>query len=351
MALAGMRDIRDYLPQVRSKNESRGLASPFNIAKERLTLANFSCEQINALYHQHTDATGQIFEASAISRAWYWSEGQPWLVNALAYQAVSKLLDNDYNVSITAETVDKSAEMLILHRDAHLDSLLEPLREPRVRKVMEPIILKDSNFPEGVYESDLTYVIDLGLIKLDNNKFRPSNPIYQEAILRYLTDNFRNQQLLNGIANRWTDGKSLDMNSLLKAFQRFWRENSGILGYPCGYREAYPQLVCYGYLQRVLNSGACVSGEYALGGTRVDIIAFYKGLGYPLELKVVRSGESVSLKAKDGLKQLHSYMDTSGAKEGWLLVFDTRPNKSWNQRIYWKTNIGPKGMAVHIVGC
>jgi hypothetical protein len=58
MALVGMRDIRDYLVQVRTESESIGLASHFNIKKEALTLANFTKEQIQELYHQHTEASG-----------------------------------------------------------------------------------------------------------------------------------------------------------------------------------------------------------------------------------------------------------------------------------------------------
>jgi hypothetical protein len=88
MAIVGLRDIRDYLAQVRPDEMSKGLASPFNIKKEALTLANFTERDIEALYLQHTEASTQVFEPSAIQRAWYWSEGQPWLVNALANQAV-----------------------------------------------------------------------------------------------------------------------------------------------------------------------------------------------------------------------------------------------------------------------
>jgi hypothetical protein len=46
LALVGMRDIRDYIAQVRPDSESRGLASPFNIKKESLTLKNFTRDEI-----------------------------------------------------------------------------------------------------------------------------------------------------------------------------------------------------------------------------------------------------------------------------------------------------------------
>ena len=38
------------------------------------------------MYQQHTADTGQVFLSEAVDRAFYWTQGQPWLVNALAWQ-------------------------------------------------------------------------------------------------------------------------------------------------------------------------------------------------------------------------------------------------------------------------
>jgi hypothetical protein len=127
MALVGMRDIRDYLVQVRPEEQSTGLASPFNVKKKSLTLANFTQDEIQSLYNQHTEATGQVFRQEAIERAWYWSEGQPWLVNALAYEVVVEQLKNNYFKVIDGTNIDQAAETLIQRRDTHMDSLLERL--------------------------------------------------------------------------------------------------------------------------------------------------------------------------------------------------------------------------------
>jgi hypothetical protein len=75
MALIGMRDIRDYIAKVRPGSKSKGITSPFNIKKEALTLANFTQNEIEMLYKQHTEASGQIFEPAAIEQVWHWSEG------------------------------------------------------------------------------------------------------------------------------------------------------------------------------------------------------------------------------------------------------------------------------------
>ncbi|MDR0726242.1 MAG: AAA-like domain-containing protein, partial [Prevotellaceae bacterium] len=84
IALVGMRNIRDYKAQIRPDSQSLGSASPFNIATKTYTLKNFTKEEITLLYRQHTDETGQIFEDDAIELVYEQTQGQPWLVNAIA---------------------------------------------------------------------------------------------------------------------------------------------------------------------------------------------------------------------------------------------------------------------------
>jgi hypothetical protein len=54
LALAGMRDVRDYLFRIRPEAQSTGLASPFNVKKKSLVLSNFTKEEIKDLYGQRT---------------------------------------------------------------------------------------------------------------------------------------------------------------------------------------------------------------------------------------------------------------------------------------------------------
>ena len=79
-----MLDVRDYKAQIRPDGESLGQISPFNVITEDLMLRNFTEAEVAALYAQHTEATGQVFEPAALSKVWEFTRGQPWLVNALS---------------------------------------------------------------------------------------------------------------------------------------------------------------------------------------------------------------------------------------------------------------------------
>ncbi|MCP4661177.1 MAG: ATP-binding protein, partial [bacterium] len=87
--------------------------------------------------------------------------GQPWLVNALARLLVEDLVA-DGSTTIEARHVEIAKEALIRRRDTHLDSLIDRLREDRVRKVIEPI-LTGSNPEDDVFDDDIQFVEDLGL--------------------------------------------------------------------------------------------------------------------------------------------------------------------------------------------
>jgi hypothetical protein len=138
VVLCGLRDVRDYKAASGGDPSRLGTASPFNIAVKSLRIGDFTIDDVAALYKQHTDETRQEFPAEAIERAFGYSQGQPWLVNALAREVINEMRVEP-TAAITARHIDAAKERLILARASHLDSLASKLNEPRVRKVIEPL--------------------------------------------------------------------------------------------------------------------------------------------------------------------------------------------------------------------
>ncbi|MDR1536042.1 MAG: ATP-binding protein, partial [Planctomycetota bacterium] len=290
-------------------------------------------------------ATGQVFEPEAVERAWYWTEGQPWLANALARQVVEDDLKRDYSIPVTAGHIDGAADALMKRRDTHIDSLLDRLKEPRVQKVIEPMLTGADN-EVSLLHDDTKFCLDLGLVKIGAaGALEPANPIYREVIVRSLTYDLQ-ARMPRELANRWMDGKKLDLTPLLRTFQQFWRENAGVYLKKGEYLEAMPHLVLQAFLQRVANGGAFITREMAVGRGRVDLCLRYAGKSYPIELKLAGRGAK-----KRGLAQTAEYMDAFGAKIGWLIVFDRSPKKPWTKKISWDTEKLAGGRTIHVVGC
>jgi len=185
IALVGMRNIRDYKVKIRPDSETMGSTSPFNVVTETLTLKNFTKEEVASLYRQHTDETGQLFDTDAIELIFEQTQGQPWLVNAIVREVIEKILQLDFTRPVTAELAKKAIQTIILRRDTHIDSLLERLKEERVRRVIEPMLMGEDFFERS--SDDYQYVTDLGLIKDVDYKIQPANPIYAEVIARTLS--------------------------------------------------------------------------------------------------------------------------------------------------------------------
>ena len=343
LALVGMRDIRDYKAKIRDNSQTVGSASPFNVITKSLTLGNFIQNEIISLYQQHTELTGQVFEKGALEKAYYWTQGQPWLVNALARECVEEILNNDYSRAITEKHIDQAAENIMMRRDTHIDSLLERLKEERVKKVIQPVLLGTLDY--NLNDDDTSYCIDLGIIKSESGKLLPSNPIYREVIIRTLT--LTSQHQIEGLYdNIWVDSNgNLKMNALLESFQQFWRENSEIWVERYQYKEAAPHLILQAFLQRVINGGGHIDREYATGTKRMDLCVHFGNKKYPIEIKVWYGKKTLA----EGLEQLSVYMDTLGEQEGWLVIFDRSPDKNWDEKIYWnKQEYGNK--LIHVLG-
>ncbi|WP_322745092.1 P-loop NTPase family protein [Leptolyngbya ectocarpi] len=183
LALIGLRDVRDY--KVTSGGSTRlQTAGPFNIKVKSLTLRDFNPTEVEQLYQQHTEATGQSFTSDAIKSAFDLTQGQPWLVNAIAKEIVEEIL-TDSQQTIDVSHIHQAKEALIRRQDTHLDSLTKRLEEPRIRAVIEPLMAGQEL--AHVPLDDRQYLIDLGLVRRSSEGgLVIANRIYQEMLPRVL---------------------------------------------------------------------------------------------------------------------------------------------------------------------
>jgi len=347
VALVGLRDIREYPMKARGGNPSLGSGSPFNVKAESFFLPVFTREEVQGLLQQHTADTGQVFPPDVFEKIYDYSGGQPWLTNALANEIVGKMLRDDHTKPITPDLVDTARENLIAQRQTHLDSLVDKLREPRVRHLVMGIITGSS--PQFDHFDDaLLYCRDLGIIA-PNAPVRFANPIYREIVTRILNSSFQqgfNQDLADTQWYLRPDG-SLDMDKLLHAFVDFYRWHSESWLERFEFREAGHQLLLMAFLQRVVNGGGRIEREMALGNGRTDLTVFWQDQVIPLELKI-KYNERVK---PDGLRQIGRYMDKLGQQHGYLVLFEPKSSElvSWEERLRWADEATEDGKRVTVL--
>lgn len=320
----GVRDLKDYKLQI--QQDDKQLVSPFNIVAASLIIKNFNEDEVHALYAQHTHETGQAFNEEAVKYAYYLTQGQPWLVNALAYQ-VCFVDVTDRSKTITKDDIEKAKNYLIAQRATHLDALLDRLNEDRVRKIIDTIILGESIKPE-YSDDDIQYAADLGLITAGPESLQIANPIYMEIIPATLAHKF--QKTITE-KSQWyeNEDETLNMDKLMTSFTQFFRENSESWLADFAYKESGPHILMMAFLQRIINGGGQIHREYALGKKRVDLLIRWKRSAYVIELKIKYSEQTL----QTGLEQIIKYMDRCGAPVGHLVLFDRGTHKSWEEKI------------------
>ena len=342
--LCGVRDVRDYRIVLSNQDIVTG-GSAFNIKATSLHLDNFSKEEIHELYMQHTQETGQVFDEACFPMVWEATEGQPWLVNALGHEVTWNIRENrDRSVRIIPEMIDKAIENIIYRRDTHIDILIDKLEEPRVRRVIGPMLANSEEADDSQIPSDdIQYVMDMGLIAVERGKPRRiANGIYREIIPRELTWSTQTGLVQNPAWYQNPDN-SINMEKLLLDFQQFFRQNADAWIGKFDYAEAGPQLLLQAFLQRIVNGGGYIDREYGLGRKRTDLLIrkpLTDHYGGPvqrvvLELKLKRG--NLDKVIDKGLEQTAGYMDLVGSvDEGHLIIFDRSQELTWDERIWHK---------------
>ena len=345
VALVGQRQVRDYVLGAEERRTVAwlGTTSPFNITAEATTLGPFTEDEVSELLEQHTTTTGQRFEPEAVQRIWELGEGHPWLTNALAAEIVDRDVE-DRSVPITAAHVEVAKERIILERRSHIDSLVARLREPRVRKILEPMLTGEL-LPADLLDDDLAYVVGMGIITLRSGTARIANRVYREVIPRALT--FVQQVSMAHETSTYVraDG-GLDLGKLMTAFQTFWRKDGHLAAEGFGYREAGPHLMLMAFLQRIINGGGRIEREYGLGRGALDLMIFWKAERHAIEVKLRRDTETEA----EALDQVARYLDHAGLAEGWLLLFDLRKELPWSERLTLR-ELEHAGKRIRVVGC
>ena len=230
----------------------------------------------------------------------------------------------DPGVAVTAEILDAAKEILVQRRDTHLDSLIDRLREPRVRRVMEPILAGEA-LTADVLDDDIQLVRDLGLVSVGPRGLEIANPLYREVIPRALAGVLEASLPVARAPYLGADVRLL-FDRLLADFRTFWCQNAEAYLAQAPYSEAAAQLVFMAYLQKFVNGGGFIDREYAVGCGRIDLCLRWpspEGVErWAIELKVWRHGRPDPL--PEGLAQLAGYLSRLGLDRGTLILFDQR---------------------------
>jgi hypothetical protein len=165
----------------RGRRDRARSASPFNIKESTRSRCGTSPPTRSASSTPSTPRHRPALRRRAVARAFELSQGQPWLVNALARGATRDVVP-DAARAITAADIDAARELLIRRQDTHLDSLIERLHEERVRRVIAPMIAGRAAGEGAATTTGALWSTSGSCAATATGGLDIANPIYREVV-------------------------------------------------------------------------------------------------------------------------------------------------------------------------
>ncbi len=333
--LCGVEDIRYKIVQKDDDKDITG-GDLFNIEAKSIELSTLTQPEIENVLQDLKKDREIDFSEDAAKRLYEITRGQPWLVNAIAYEIVEEMVPRKANIKkITKIEVDEAMENIIQRQEIHIKSLMDRLKEDRVRKVITPILI-GSDFPEELSDDDLRYLTELGIIQLNNSGMIDiANPIYHEIIPRALV-NPTKRIIRYDLANYLDENANLNIHEIMRTFQPFFRKHAPSWNEQFLYREAGSHLFLQAYLQRIIDGGGSITRYYGISRNQISLV-----LNWPHGMEdqtFIVSSRDISSSVKSTMNAavpfLQEEMKEHGLSNGHLVLFYPMGMKSYERKAF-----------------
>jgi hypothetical protein len=349
VALIGVRALRDY-PVQRKDGPVMTRARCSTSRRPRSPCAIILRAEVAGLLGQHTEETGQAFTGEAVAELARITDGQPFLVNALADLCVTALVP-DRAAPVTAAHVDQAREPCSPRRAPPTSTASAPPARAR-RGAGHPSdhLGRRAAGARGAYRRGGFQLIDRGLLRRGPGWGRARQPHLCRAHRPHPRAERPGEPRAPVVALGHGPAVASTCRPCSRPFASGGARTPTSLG-RCipEYPEAVPHLALCGFLQRVVNGGGRVHREFAAGRGAMDLLISYGPDRFAIELKRVRSRDRLETVVERGAAQLGRYLDTVGLDMGWLVVFDVRPDRSWEERL-WSRELEVGGKKVVVLG-
>jgi len=309
--------------------------SPFNI-QDDFALPNFTLSQVQTLFEQYTEETGQVIAIDVIETLYQQTAGQPFLVNRLG-QILTEEMDIGLEQTLTLSHFEIAHKQILVERNINISHLTTNIRKkPRFESALMRIALKEQPVPFNLDNEIISELFTYGVIAPDSDEnCQIMNPIYQYRIMRTF------QPLFNGLEDDYfpdendfvdylTIDKKINMRHLLANFHDFIaRAGYRILQVPDTPQEFVGQYLLFGYLDAFVRQ---IQGfmylEVRSGRGRMDLIILHQQAKYIVETKIWEGNK----RYQAGKRQLAKYLKLEGISEGYYVVFDHRAKpEAWQE--------------------
>ena len=303
--------------------------SPFNIQDE-FKLPNFTLGQVQELFQQYTDETGQAFVPEVIKSIHKQTAGQPFLANRFG-QILTAEMDIPKTETIAMTHFAMAHAQLLRERNTNIVHLTTNIRkDSRFEGTLMRIMERDEGVDFNLHDDIISELATYGVITEGTDGMCAIlNPIYLYCILRAfkpivngLEEEYFPEDIADPFSTYLTSTGKIALAALLDNFRDFIvRAGFRVLQVPDTPQESVGRHLLLAYLDAfVRRIGGVMHLEAQTGRGRMDLIITYNQEKYIVETKIWRGGNRYLA----GKQQLAAYLKLEGAREGYYVVFDHR---------------------------
>ena len=326
--LAGVHDIKSLKLKVRSLGEAQ-YNSPWNIATDFEIEMSFRPHEIAPMLVQYSEAEGVAIDIPLFSeKLYYYTSGYPFLVSKLCKTIAEKLMPQKEEKRWTLDDLEASVQLLLRENNTNFESLIKSLeRHEALYKLVYRIIIEGETVAFNPDEPTISLGRLYGVFK-ENGQVRIHNRIYEQRLYNYMASK---TEIAIGDRYHYTEqvktpDRGLDMQMVLDKFQDFMRLEHSEKDRQ--FLERHGRLVFLSFLNPILNGRGHTFKEVEVSEERrLDVVVTYYQHQYVIELKRWYGPQA----HQRGLDQLADYLDRRQLDQGYLVIFESRKEKTWRQ--------------------
>lgn len=329
--LASVYDVRSVKNKIRSSRDHQE-NSPWNIAADFLVDMSFSPDDIAGMLEIYETDYGTGMKIDRIANLIYeYTSGYPYLVSRLCKFMDERIAGSstfpDKASAWTEEGFFEAEKMVIKEDNTLYQSLIRKLKiYPELRNVLYDLLFTGKTIPYVATNDYMKDAAMFGFIKNENDTAVISNRIYESVLYNYfISEEFSASKMYNaGLQekNRFIVGGHLDVRKILEKFTETFDYLYGDQDET--FLEEAGRRYFILFLKPIINGVGNYSVETRTrNNERMDIVIYYRGEQYVIELKIWRGNAY----HERGEKQLSDYLEYFHLKKGYMLSFNFNKKK------------------------
>lgn len=166
------------------------IGSPLTNILSTYTLDNFTQseteEALNKLQAYLPDSSNLALYQSFKERVFFWTSGQPYLVQVIGFLALQKIRDSA--IHLDESIVDKMIDEVIVLSESFLNSSIEKIRDDQEAVDKLTAVLNGKPIRFSLFSQAISKLYFAGFVKENSGLCTVSSPIYEQVIVDFMLE-------------------------------------------------------------------------------------------------------------------------------------------------------------------